>query len=162
MGIKIINLTKGKEMIVDGDWHDMLSLVKWHVDSYGYARRTTYFDRKYGKDYVHRMIMGAKDGQIVDHINGDILDNRRGNLRLCSPKENSQNRKKNKTVTHRYKGIRKKGGGAAWEALIKVDGKMKYLGRYKTQEEAGSAYNKAAVKYFGEFAYQNNIALGVR
>ena len=93
----------------------------------------------------------------IDHINGNCLDNRRFNLRLCNNIENNQNRKIDKRNSSGYKGvyfdkIRKK-----WVAEIKVNKCKKFIGRFINKEEAAIAYNKFAKKYFKKFAVLNDI-----
>lgn len=89
----------------------------------------------------------------VDHINGDRHDNRISNLRLASSSENQRNRKRPKNNTSGYKGVSWIEHYQMWQATIKFDGKNKYLGRFDTPEEASDAYNKAALRHHGEFAF---------
>lgn len=100
---KLIKLTQGKFAIVDEENYDLLSQHNWHVrKSWGnyYAVRNVLFDdgRRLPID-MHRIIMGAKSGQYVDHINQNSLDNRRCNLRICSNAENARNSKKKMLLT---------------------------------------------------------------
>lgn len=107
--------------------------------------------------YLHRFILNVSKGIQIDHINGNCLDNRRFNLRLCNNIENNQNRKIDKRNSSGYKGvyfdkIRKK-----WVAEIKVNKCKKFIGRFINKEEAAIAYNKFAKKYFKKFAVLNDI-----
>ena len=86
----------------------------------------------------------------IDHINGDPLDNRIKNLRVCSHKENCRNRKGNN------KGVRQISSGK-FSARITVNCKERYLGSFVTKKEALEAYNLAAKKYFGQFAKLNEV-----
>jgi len=102
---------------------------------------------------MHREIMSPPQELVVDHINGDGLDNRKENLRVCTHAENIRNQKLNRLNTTGYKGVcvnREK-----WISRIKVNGKLLYLGRYNTPEEAAQVYDEAARKYFGKFASLN-------
>jgi hypothetical protein len=108
---------------------------------------------------MHRIVMGVTDPKIfVDHINGNTLDNRKENLRLCNNTENCRNSKKSVNNTSGYKGVSyvpwsgKWLRNKPWRAYIVVDRKQISLGMYKTKEEAHEAYKQAAVKYHGEFA----------
>lgn len=96
--------------------------------------------------------MEAKKGQIIDHINGNKLDNRRSNLRFCTVAENSRNvslRKDNKTG---YKGVHYATHQKIYRASIKVDGKSIYLGGSKDINKAVELYRQGAIKYHKEFA----------
>lgn len=91
----------------------------------------------------------------VDHINGNKLDNRWCNLREATDKQNQANRKLNKDNKTGYKGVKYKRN--RWEVTLGLDGKKVYFGRYKTLRKAVEAYNRAAIKHFGEFARINPI-----
>jgi len=100
---------------------------------------------------MHREIMGCPTKKQIDHINNDPLDNRRSNLRVCSHAENSRNRRMS---SGKLKGVLWKSKNR-WQARIRVNGNLKVLGSYLSPQDAASAYDKAAVKYFGEFANIN-------
>lgn len=119
--------------------------------SHGYPRI------KQGQSRVplHRVIMGAQPGQLVDHANRNILDNRRKNLRLCTRRENGRNRKG--PASHNTSGYRGVTRNRTWGAQIKIGGKNIHLGRFKTKEAAASAYDAAALRYFGEYAGKLNF-----
>jgi hypothetical protein len=103
---------------------------------------------------VHRHIMNAKKGEMIDHKNRDPLDNTRENLRLCTSAQNAQNRAKRCDSKQRYKGAYKKKN--RYVAVISIDGKKKHLGSFLTEKEAAEAYNKKAIEIHGEFANLNN------
>ena len=107
-----------------------------------------------GKELLHRAIMQAKPDEIVDHINGDTLDNRRENLRIASGKQNQGNRRKAAGTSSRYKGVCRQ-PNARWRAQIKIDGRQTSLGTYNTEIEAAMAYDRKALEVFGEFACLN-------
>lgn len=110
------------------------------------------------KTRMHRLILGAKPGQVVDHANGNGLDNRRCNIRICTASQNSMNmRKPSHGKTTAFKGVclisdraKKK-----YRASIKNAGKARHIGYFATAEEAARAYDAAALQHFGEFARLN-------
>lgn len=109
--------------------------------------------------YFHREILGFPTGEI-DHKNGDGLDNRRENLRVCSRLENNRNQRKSKRpLTSKYKGVSWDKKSKKWLAHISIMNKCKYLGVFSDEWEAALAYNKAAEEKFGEFACLNEIAV---
>lgn len=134
--------------IVDSDmaW---ISMYQWHKLVIGYAHCTK-------QGYMHHIIMGKQGkGAYIDHINRDKLDNRRENLRIVSATQSASNTAPVVGSSSVYKGVwlRKKYG--TWIAEISPNGKKIHLGSYKTPEQAARAYDKAAIEYFGEYAYLN-------
>lgn len=128
-----------------------VELRRWRLNCYGYAVACLPRERhRQGSIGMHRLILAAPTDRFVDHINHDPLDNRRANLRLCTPVENSRNRKPTPGRAL-PKGV--KFHVNRYEASIRVVGKLLYLGRFDTAAEAADAYRRAAVKHFGEFAY---------
>ncbi len=105
---------------------------------------------------LHRLIMNAKPGEIVDHMNGNGLDNRKSNLRITNSTGNNQNvRKRKNALTSKYKGVHQV--KTKWIAQIQFQKKKINLGMFKTEVEAAEAYNKAALTLFKEFAKLNII-----
>lgn len=142
--------------LIDADMYEELSKYKWFKNK-GYCKRSTTKNYKTVHFTMHRVIMQAKKGEYVDHINGDRLDNRRSNLRICSNQENLCNKPKQLNNTSGYKGVTWRKIAKKWLAQIQVNNKTIHLGYYETKEEAALAYNIAAKKYHGEFACQNDI-----
>ncbi len=105
---------------------------------------------------MHNLIINTPDGMEADHINGNTLDNRRSNLRICTRGQNQRNRRGNLNGTSKYKGVSFKNENKKWVAQIGFKKNM-FIGYYKTEIEAALAYNEAAKKYHGKFARLNKI-----
>lgn len=105
---------------------------------------------------LHRLITDAKRGEIVDHVNGNTLDNRRQNLRIVSHQQNAINQSGHRISTSKYKGVFWNQEKGKWQATIKHDGKTIHLGWYKIEREAAIAYNAAAKVLFREYR-RNNV-----
>lgn len=126
-----------------------------------YSGRIAYaIIRREGKSQgLHRVIMGAKPGQTVDHIDGNGLNNSRGNLRFCTKSQNAQNLHNLKPgKASKFKGVSAREG--YWIAQIKADGRNRVIGSFRTQIEAAQAYDKAARELHGAFA-TTNASLGL-
>jgi hypothetical protein len=154
-GAAWIPLTKGKYALVDQeDFARVNYLCHWTWHTAGYA----YGSMSKTRHLLHRIVVNAKLGQHVDHINGNKLDCRKANLRICTVSQNQANRKISANNTSGYKGIvNHKRGPKCWQARITVDQKAISLGYYADPKDAARAYNEAAKKYFGEFAKLNVI-----
>ena len=86
--------------------------------------------------YLHRFIMGTPKGMVTDHINGNTLDNRRKNLRVCTKSENNRNRAGDRNTSSKYKGVSFHKRSRLWHAYINLNGKRKSLGTHKTEKKA--------------------------
>jgi hypothetical protein len=109
--------------------------------------------------YAARMIMRAHRRQFVDHIDRDPLNNERSNLRFCTKQQNQRNQGMRKCNSSGYKGVARVKHSPRWRAFLKVSYKQIHLGMFDTKEEAALAYNRAALKYYGEFACLNVIGV---
>ncbi len=155
--MKKIKLTQNQYALVDNEDFEYLNKLKWFV----VKRRNNQFGAaKWYKNkfiYMHRYITNCPDNQYVDHINGNPLDNRKCNLRICTNSENLRNRGRQKNNKSGYKGVdfikkRKK-----FRARITILNKEIHLGYFLTEIEAAKAYNSAAIKYHKKFANLNKI-----
>ena len=167
--MKPILLTKGMIAIVDDDDWELLEQYQWYYSTHNRAYTTTHISCKTenGKRTTKsrhipmtHMILGITDSRIVDHKNGETLDNRKENLRICTNRQNSANSKLRKDRKSGYKGVSFNKNAKKWSSQIKVNYERIYLGIYDTPWKAAQAYDDAAVKYFGEFAKLNNVYQG--
>jgi len=146
--VKYINLTKGLRALVDDEDYDWLSESNWrarlnHSGDY-YACRTGINkdgDRKGKSIIMHREIMGNPRGLIVDHEFHDTLDNRKKVLRVCTLSDNNTNSRK-RVCSSGYKGVTRD-SPTRWSARSK----RKYLGSFKTPQEAHEAYCAASSEF---------------
>lgn len=161
--IGYIDLGNGVYAMVDIDDFPRLSQWLWHVRKSGgkpYAKRSGNDNGRIYPIYMHRVIMNCPDNLTVDHINGDVLDNRKANLRICTGSENLRNTAKRAGGTSRYKGVcRIKDRPGFWQAHIVHEGKQYNLGTYETEHDAAYAYNNAARHLHGEFGRLNQIQI---
>lgn len=151
--MKQIPLSQGKFALVDDADYEWLNQRKWYAHQDGntwYARR----NEKQKVITMHRQIANAPTNMQVDHINGDGLDNRRENLRLCANSQNALNRGAQKNNTTGFKGVTLNRGKYI-VAVIGIDGKNRHLGTFRSLEDAARAYDAAAIKLHGEFAKTN-------
>jgi len=153
----MVGLTsKGTEFFFDKEDLDVVQHFTWRVNQ-GYVKT---HDTSNGHQTIqlHRMILKLDDSKIfVDHINGNPLDNRKSNLRICNRQENSRNRGAQKDNKSGYKGVSWHKQHLKWYASIVVNQKHIFLGLFHDKSEASKAYNEAAIKYFGEFAKLNEV-----
>lgn len=156
--MKLIPLSQGKHAIVDDEDYAQLSTVKWsamNTDGLSYAiRHVAQASGKKRGVLMHRVIMKAPDGIEIDHINGNGLDNRKANLRFCNHSQNVRNRHQ-VSGRSQFKGVSWYGRDRKWYAHIRFSGKRYHLGVFEDEVDAALVYDRAAVKYHGEFARLN-------
>lgn len=156
-------LTQGQLMEVDDEDFAEVSQYQWYAHRWSNTRRTEaqYMACTHGLGQkvimAHRLIMGiVEQSELVDHKDGQTLNNRRRNLRVCSHQQNSAHKRVVQGAIP-YKGVCEQRGRSGFRANITVKGRKLYLGMFRTPQEAAQAYNDAAVAYFGEFAHLNVI-----
>jgi hypothetical protein len=150
----IINLA-GYDVIISKSDSDRVKKKKWN--RCGHKNKGPYFSHGYREKgrtkqiILHRFLVDCPEGMYVDHINGNTLDCRRDNLRICTPAENSRNYPKPKTNTSGYKGVHYDKKSSKWRACIGFNNKLIHLGFFTDIEEAHNAYVKASKKYHKEY-----------
>lgn len=145
-----IPLTQDQVTIVDTEDYGELIINKWHaqhnahLDGY-YAARREYLGEIEGKEkwacnLMHRKIMDAPKGKVVDHINHNPLDNRKSNLRIVSTRQNLQNQKRK--TTSKYPGVSWAKHAQKWTARINMGEKYQHLGYFEDEREAAKTYER--------------------
>ena len=155
-----IPLTQGKYAIVDPEDYPRISKHKWYVvrsPRSDYAARSVSIGYRRQKPVqMHRVIMNARPGQCIDHIDNNGLHNRKANLRLASRAQNSWNKRKQRgNHSSKYKGVSFFKREKKWHARIQANGKKIFLGIFKNEIDAAKAYDRAAIKYHRDFALLN-------
>lgn len=152
-----VPLTRGFVAIVDDEDFDRVSRFRWCLQQ-GAKSRTAYATRREApnspKIWMHRWLLDAPDDVQVDHRNGNGLDNRRSNIRLCTPSQNATNRIRtfaNKSSS--FVGVHRQ--RSRWVARIVVALKRVHLGVFASEIDAARCYDRAALVHHGDFAVTN-------
>jgi len=157
--VEKIELTRGLFATVSDEDYEELSKYKWGVlSSKGIFYATRWGKTEDGKRFhilMHSVILhGAK---MTDHINGNTLDNRRENLRECTPSQNQANKHKRNAFTSRYKGVAFYEKYGCWRAQICKNRKVMHIGYFVSEAEAARKYDEKAKELFGEYAHLNDV-----
>lgn len=161
--MKKIPLTQNQVSLVDDEDFDKLNKFKWYADkqlSGFYARRMSYQNVRKCIHMSH-VIINCPKGKQVDHINHDTLDNRKDNLRVCSNRENSINRRMLSNNKTGYRGVVWHKRDKKFASQIKNKGKHYHLGSYDCKHEAALVYNRKAKELHGKYAFQNKIPVSL-
>lgn len=154
--MRTIQLSKGHKTVVDDEDFDLVSPHKWCAMPTHHGGIYAMHKNHRGLSVLmHRLIIGASTGEMVDHIDGDKLNNRRANLRRCTVAQNNQNCGIRKNNVSGFKGVGFLLGKGKYQARIRHNGKRHYLGSFTNAKEAALAYDAAARKFHGEFARVN-------
>jgi HNH endonuclease/AP2 domain len=136
---------RGDRFVIDLEDVEKAQGRSWYITTGGYAAT--------GRETVrlHRLLLDAPKGMEVDHIDGDLTNNMRVNLRLCTRSENGQNQRKHRDNTSGFKGVSWHKQRKYWVAHIRLNRKLLHLGCFDTAEQASAAYQAAAERLFGDF-----------
>ena len=155
-----IELTQGKIVVIDdADW-TLVAPYKWHAAELATGRfyASTQESKSNSTIRMHRLIARARPGDIVDHVDGDPLNNVRSNLRTCGRSGNNQNScKRSRPCSSQFKGVLWSKRRHAWQAQITVERRTLHLGYFDDETSAARAYNTEALRLFGEFAWLNRV-----
>jgi len=153
-GAKLIPLTQGKFAIVDAEDYDWLVQYKWHCR---HNRNKFYAYRNKARKTIsmHRQLIGDTNALLVDHIDGNGLNNRKSNLRICTAAQNTYNKHPRSNSHSRYKGLTWHKRNKRWEVQIIKSSKRTFIGSFDNELNAAMAYDRKAEQLFGEFAYLN-------
>lgn len=148
-----------KKTQVDDEDFDFLNSSSWHVrkDTHGFyvVRNGKYYNGKRSPIIMHRVIMNASCNQMIDHADGNGLNNQKYNLRFCNDQQNAANRKKVRLNKTGYRGITERKG--RYMVRFSINNKRKSIGTFDFLNDAINEYNIAAKKYNGEFAVLNEM-----
>lgn len=160
MSYKVIVTKRSEKILIDESDFDKVKDYAWSTNATGYAYAYVKGSGRKNRKTItmHRLLMNPGKGLRVDHVNRNKLDNRRSNLRICTNSQNLGNSTGYSKKT-KFKGLDLLPTGR-WRARINIGGKSIHLGVAKTEREAASMYDEAAVKHYGEFALTNKIIGG--
>jgi hypothetical protein len=157
--MKNIGITKGFMACVDDTDYEWLSAFRWSANIGDGGKVYPIACVAGVNHYMHRVILGLgkrkDDKRVVDHIDGDTLNNTRANLRICTPSQNAMNSRKPKNSTSRYKGVQV--GNGKWTASINSDRQKFFLGTFDNEVLAAICYNQKARELHKQFAWLNPI-----
>jgi len=157
--MKKISLTQGQFAMVDDADFEWLNQWKWCA-AWNFETKSFYVVREVKRKqvYMHRVILDAPKGMMVDHKNHDTLNNQRINIRLATYSQNAMNAKMlNSDNTSGYRGVSWRKRRKRFRVQIRKEGKDFYLGSFKNPKEGAKIYNEKAKELFGEFSFINKI-----
>jgi hypothetical protein len=147
---KRIPLGRGLFALIDDEDYELIAAFSWHL--HGSSNCEGYYAASNVK--MHRMIINAPPGTVVDHINGNKLDNRKKNLRFCTHAENQQNTK-SRGGSSRYKGVHYNKKSKKWLGAFMFNGTHYYCGMFESEKECARAVDEKRKEVCNEFAVLN-------
>lgn len=143
--------------LVDDSDYERLAVLPWNHKVNGRRHYARTWHRSGGRTIwtlMHRLILAVPPGMDIDHVNGNGLDNRRSNLRICTRSQNLANSRHTRG-TSKFRGVSRDTSRGCWQTGISHQGKRIALGRFDTEEAAARAYDAAALELRGQFARIN-------
>jgi hypothetical protein len=145
-----------EEILVDAEDYPRLVAFEWRLLEVG-STRAKRAARTTDDAYLHRIVMDAPRGMLVDHRFHNTLDNRRSRMRLCTVGENNLNSPGRKKRTSRFRGVFWDTKQGKWKVHPgRRDGRV-FLGHFTDEVAAARAYNEFAKECYGSFAYLNPV-----
>lgn len=154
-------LITGHRVLLDEQDLHLLELGAWRIidkPRNRYVKLNKSIGGKIVTLYLHRLVVGAKPGETVDHINGDTLDCRRTNLRLVGRRENCRNRTKKAASTSRFKGVSFDTKTGRWRMQIRLNDR-RVSKAFRTEFEAAYYYDLMSLEHHREFGVRNLLPL---
>lgn len=154
--VMALRLSQQKEALIDADALRLVGHLRWYAivarHSFYAMAKERRKDGSYRLVSMHRLLMGEPHGLFVDHKDGNGLNNTRGNLRVATPQQNSQNKRRPSTNQSGLKGVSWHASSGKWRACIRHDKRLVSLGLHDSKEAAHAAYVEAAANLYGDFA----------
>ena len=148
--VRMIPLGDGNYAYVDAADYEWLNQWNWHLD-HGYAAR---YDKS-KRILMHRLIMQPPEAMVVHHRDDSRTNNCRCNLCVCTPQENTRNKRRSSNSSSIFKGVTYCKEKRKWSAMCTYNGKAHRLGCFDVEVDAARTYDRAAAEWFGEFARLN-------
>jgi AP2 domain len=151
--IEINLVNTDKVALIDNEDYEKICLYRWWLRKQPSGNLHAYTNINRKMTYMHHVIMGHN--RKLDHKDTNGLNNQKFNLRECTHSQNAANRRKDKNSSSKFKGVTFFKRDSKWQAKITVKYKTIHLGYFNNEVDAAKSYDKAALKYFGEFARTN-------
>lgn len=162
--MKEIQLSRGLVSLIDDQDHDLVRQYSWYASKDGntwYARTNISIEPQKRRTLrMHILILNPPHGFVCDHVDGNGLNNCRSNLRIATQSQNIANSRLTQNKTSKYRGVYWHKRDRRWCSKIRFHGKDFHIGHFDSEIDAAMAYDKGAIKFFGEFAKTNFPLVG--